>query len=181
MSIFHEETIARYQDLRPSQFMQCVILGDLRDHMHTVYTVVNVYTRIMLSLPATEDLRLTYVPNTILQFPIELREIMRNIQQSAVDAYNILQTDVGLQSGTTVENILELVNTVRQPIESIDGWTAAIEGDLAMRTWIVPELRSRTPARVATEIRHQIFNTHQVLLFAQAYALRWGRKPPRLT
>ena len=181
MPIFHEETIARYQDLRPSQFMQYVILGDLRDHMHTVYTVVNVYTRIMLNLPATEDLRLTYVPNTILQFPIELREIMRTIQGCAVNAYNLLQTDVRQPIGSSVENILELVNEVREPIESIDSWTAAIEGDLAMRTWIVPELRSRTPARVASEIRQHIFDTHQVLLFAQAYALRWNRRSPRLT
>jgi len=40
--------------------------------------VINVYARIMSSLPATEDLRLTYIPNTILQFPVELRDIMRN-------------------------------------------------------------------------------------------------------
>ena len=88
--LLHEETLARYQELRPSQFMECVVFGVLRDHLYTVYTVINVYTRIMISLPATEDLRLTYVPNTILQFPVELRDIMRTIQQNAVQAYNLL-------------------------------------------------------------------------------------------
>src|SRR5258706_5610205 len=161
--------------------MQRVIFGDLRDHMLTLYTVINVYTRIMLSLPATEDLRLTYVPNTILQFPVELRDIMRNIQQGAVQAYNLLQADSHLRSGSRERDILQVISEVSQPIEMIDRWTAAIEGDLAMRGWIVPELRSKTPARVASEIRQYIFDTNQILLFAQAYALWWSRKSPRLT
>lgn len=181
MSLLHEETLARYQDLPPSQFMQCVIFGDLRDHMHTVYTVVNVYTRIMLSLPATEDLRLTYVPNTILQFPVELRDIMRNIQVAAVEAYNILQLSSHLQTGVIEQDILQVVSEVNQPIEAMDRWTAAIEGDLAMKGWIVPELRSKTPARVASEIRQYLFDAQQVLLFAQAYALWWSRKSRHVT
>ena len=181
MSLLHEETLARYQELPPSQFMKRVIFGDLRDHLHTVYTVINVYTRIMLSLPGTEDLRLTYVPNTILQFPVELRDIMRNIQGCAVEAYNLVQGDCRLPSGSMEDDILQVVNEVTQQIELIDRWAAAIEGDMAMKHWIVPELRSKTPARVASEIRQYIFDTHQVLLFAQAYALWWSRKSRRLT
>ncbi len=181
MSLLHEETLARYQELRPSQFIKFVIFGDLRDHMHTVYTAINVYTRIMLSLPATEDLRLTYVPNTILQFPVDLRDIMRNIQGCAVEAYNLLQVDAYSKSGVVEHDILQVVNEVSQPIENIDRWAAAIEGDLAMKDWIVPELRSKTPARVASEIRQYVFDTHQVLLFAQAYALWWSRKSRRVT
>ncbi|MBA3873175.1 MAG: hypothetical protein H0X30_28920 [Anaerolineae bacterium] len=181
MPLLHEETLARYQELRPSQFMQCVIFGDLRDQMHTVYTVVNVYTRIMLSLPATEDLRLTYVPNTIMQFPVELRDIMRNIQRGAVDAYNLLQRDNRLLAGSKGADILQVVDEISQPIELIDRWAAAIEGDLAMKGWIVPELRSKTPAQVAGEIRQYIFDTHQVLLFAQAYAIRWNRRSRQMS
>ena len=181
MPLLYEETIARYQELRPSQFMNRVILGDLRDHMHTVYTVINVYTRIMLSLPATEDLCLACLPNTILQVPVELRDIMRSIQESAVEAYNLLQAGSSLPSGSTEKAILQVVNEISQPIESIDRWAAAIEGDLAMKGWIVPELRSKTPARVASEIRQYIFDTHQLLLFAQAYALWWSRKSRHLT
>jgi len=179
--ILHEETLARYQGLLPTQFLDCVIFGDLRDHVHTVYTVINVYTRIMLSLPATEDLRLTYVPNTILQFPVELRDIMKNIQTSAVEAYNLLQSDLHPRTSDVGYDILQVVNEVSQPIEMIDRWTAAIEGDMAMKGWIVPELRSKTPARVASEIRQYIFDAHQVLLFAQAYAIWWGRKSRRVT
>ena len=181
MSFFHEETLARYQELSPTLFMQRVIFGDLRDHMLTVYTVINVYTRIMLSLNATEDLRLDYVPNTILQVPVELREIMRNIQACAVEAYNVLQTNGRLRSDSRERDILQVISEVRQPIEAIDRWAAAIEGDLAMKGWVVPELRSKTPARVASEIRQYIFEVNQVLLFAQAYALWWGRKSRHLT
>jgi len=181
VTLLHEETLARYQELRPSQFLKFVILGDLRDQLHTVYTVINVYTRIMLSLPATEDLRLTYVPNTILQVPVELREIMRNIQVCAIEAYNLLQPDTHPRSGSTEHDILQIVNEVTQKIEQIDRWTAAIEGDMAMKGWIVPELRSKTPARVASEIRQYIFDTHQVLLFAQAYAIWWNRKSRHLS
>ena len=179
--LLHEETLARYQELSPAQFMDSVVFGVLRDHLHTVYTVINVYTRIMISLPATEDLRLTYVPNTILQFPVELRDIMRNIQACAVEAYNLLQADTRLPSGSMEHDILQIIKEVSQPIEMIDRWTAAIEGDLAMKGWIVPELRSKTPAQVASEIRQYIFQTNQVLLFAQAYALWWGRKSRRVT
>ncbi len=181
MPILHEETLARYQGLLPTQFLDFVIFGDLRDHVHTVYTVINVYTRIMLSLPATEDLRLTYVPNTILQFPVELRDIMKNIQTCAVEAYNLLQSDLHPRTSDVGYDILQVVNEVSQPIELIDRWAAAIEGDMAMKGWIVPELRSKTPARVASEIRQYIFDAHQVLLFAQAYAIWWSRKSRRVT
>jgi hypothetical protein len=179
--ILHEETLARYQDLPPTQFLDCVIFGDLRDHVYTIYTVVNVYTRIMLSLPATEDLRLTDVPKTILHLPDELRDIMRNIQRSAVEAYNLLQADLYVRTGDVEHDILQVLNEVSQPIERIDRLAAAIEGDLAMKGWIVPELRSKTPARVASEIRQYIFDAHQVLLFAQAYALWWSRKSRSVT
>ncbi len=181
MSLLHEETLARYQDLLPAQFMEYVIFGALRDHLYTVYTVINVYTKIMLSLPSTVDLRLTYVPNTILQIPIELREIMVNIQGSAVEAYNLLQVDFPRRSDAAEQDILQIVTELRQPIEMIDRWTAAIEGDLMMKSWILSNLRDKTPAEVASEIRQYIFDTNQVLLFAQAYALRRSRKSPRLT
>jgi len=181
VSFIHEETLARYQELSPTLFLQRVIFGDLRDHMLTVYTVINVYTRIMLSLTATEDLRLDYVPNTILQVPVELREIMRKIQACAVEAYNVLQTNSRLPSDSRSRDILQVISEVSQPIEAIDRWAAAIEGDLAMKGWVVPELRSKTPARVASEIRQYIFEVNQVLLFAQAYALWWGRKSRHLT
>lgn len=181
MTLLHEETLARYQDLLPAQFMRCVILGDLRDHMYTVYTVVNVYTRIMLSLPATEDLRLTYIPHTSLQYPIELRDIMRNIQACAVEAYNMLQTNGYRQPDVGEHDILHVITEISQPIESMDRWAAAVEGDMGMKGWIVPELRSKTPAQVASEIRQYLFDAHQVLLFAQAYALWWSRKSPHLT
>lgn len=179
MTLLHEETLARYQELLPAQFMESVILGTLRDHVHTVYTVINVYTRIMLSLPGTEDLRLTYVPNTFLQFPIELHDIMQNIQGCAVEAYNLLQLNDLRYLDQAEEQILQTVNNVRRPIESIDRWAAAIEGDLMMRNWVLPELRGKTPARVASEIRQYMFDTNQVLLFSQAYALWWSRKLPR--
>jgi hypothetical protein len=161
--------------------MEYVIFGTLRDHMYTVYTVVNVYTKIMLTLPATVDLRLTYIPNTILQIPTELREIMLNIQVCAVEAYNLLQADYPHNSDSAERDILQIVSQLRQPIELIDRWSAAIEGDLVMKSWVIADLRDKTPARVASEIRQYMFDTNQVLLFAQAYALWWSRKSPRLT
>jgi hypothetical protein len=181
LSLLHEETLARFQELLPAQFMEYVIFGTLRDHMYTVYTVVNVYTKIMLTLPTTVDLRLTYIPNTILQIPTELREIMLNIQVCAVEAYNLLQVDYVRQSASVEQDILQMVNELRQPIELIDRWSAAIEGDVVMKSWILPDLRNKTPAGVASEIRQYIFDTNQVLLFAQAYALWWSRKSSRLT
>ncbi len=177
MSILHEETLARYQELRPPQFMEYVIFGTLRDHMYTVYTVINVYTKIMLNIPSTVDLRLTYIPNTILQIPIELREIMRNIQMCAAEAYNLLQVDFPRHSDSVERDILQIVNEVRQPIEMIDRWAAAIEGDVVMKSWVLASLRDKTPAEVAGEIRQYMYDTNQVLLFAQAYALWWSRKP----
>ncbi len=181
MSLLHEETLARYQELRPPQFMEYVILGTLRDHMYTVYTVINVYTKIMLNIPSTVDLRLTYIPNTILQIPVELREIMGNIQMCAAEAYNLLQVDFRRDSDSAERDILEIVNELRQPIETIDRWSAAIEGDVVMKSWVLSSLRDKTPAEVASEIRQYMFDTNQVLLFAQAYALWWSRKSPRLT
>ena len=181
MTLLHEETLARYQELRPSQFMQFVILGVLRDHMHTVYTAINVYTRIMLSLPATEDLFLSDVAGSYTPLPVEFRDIMRQIQSSAVEAYNLLQHDDGLQTSSMESDILQVVSEISRPIEIIDRWAAAIEGDRGMKGWIVPELRSKTPARVASEIRQYIFDAHQVLLFAQTYALWWSKKSRRLS
>ncbi|MBI1277875.1 MAG: hypothetical protein GC179_07085 [Anaerolineaceae bacterium] len=181
MTLLHEETLARYQELLPSEFMEYVIFGTLRDHMYTVYTVINVYTKIVLSLPSTIDLRLTYVPNTVLQIPTELREIMRNIQLCAVEAYNLMQIDIPRDSDSIEHVILQFVNNLRQPIETIDRWAAAIEGDIVMKSWVLHGLRDKTPSQVASEIRQYMFDTNQVLLFAQAYALWWSRKSPRLT
>lgn len=181
MSLLHEETLARYHDLRPSQFKEYVIFGTLRDHMYTAYTVINVYTKIMMSTPSTVDLRLTYIPNTILQVPIELREIMHNMQLCAAEAYNLLQVDLPRHSDLVERDILQIVNELRQPIETIDRWSAAIEGDVVMKSWVLASLRDKTPAAVASEIRQYMFDTNQVLLFAQAYALWWSRKSPRLT
>jgi len=181
VSLLHEETLVRYQQLLPPQFMEYVIFGTLRDHMYTVYTVINVYTKIMLKIPSTRDLRLTYVPNTILEIPMELREIMRNIQQYAVEAYNLLQVDIPPHSDSAERDILQIVSELREPIEMIDRWSAAIEGDVVMKSWILNSLHNRTPAQVASEIRQYMFDTNQVLLFAQAYALWWSRKSPKLT
>ncbi len=181
MTLLHEETLARYHELPPSQFLEHVIFGTLRDHLYTIYTVINVYTEIMLALPATADLRVTYVPNTILQIPVELREIMRNIQVCAVEAYNLLQVDTPFRSEVAEHDILQIISELREPIELIDRWSAAIEGDLTMKGWVMPMLRNKTPARIASEIRQYIFDTNQVLLFAQAYALWWSRKSPRLS
>lgn len=182
MSLLHEETLARYQELLPSQFLEHVIFGTLRDHLYTVYTVVSVYNEIMLTLPATADLRVTYVPNTILQIPVGLREIMQNIHVCAVEAYNLLQVDSPFRSSDGAErDILQIISELREPIELIDRWSAAIEGDVIMKGWVMPMLKNKTPARIASEIRQYIFDTNQVLLFAQAYALWWSRKSPRLS
>ena len=173
MALLHPETLARYQNLSPQQFMNSVILGTLRDHLYMAYNVITVYTQIVMMLPVTDDLYISPIPNNVIRKPIELRELMRRMQLCVVEANNLVQ---GPLLGESIEqDILQRVSEVRRPIERIDRWAAAIENDVMMKTVKLPGLRGKSAARLASEIREYMFDSNQVLIYAQAYAVRWSK------
>lgn len=174
MPILHAETLARYQNLSPQQFMDSVILSTLRDHLYMAYNVITVYTQIVMTLPVTDNLFISPIPNNVIGKPIELREVMRRMQLCVVEANNLVQ---GPFLGVSVErDILQRVSEVRQPIERIDRWAAAIENDVMLKTVKLPGLKGKSAARIASEIREYMFDSNQVLIYAQAYALRWSKR-----
>lgn len=154
--------------------MQSVLLGTLRDHLYMAYNVITVYTKIILTLPLTDGLYLSPIPNNVIRRPVELREAMRQMQMCVVKANNLIQSP--LTEDDAGQAILQQVHELQKPVERIDRWAAAIESDRIMRAISLPGLKGKSAATMATEIREYMFDANQVLLFARVYALRWRRK-----
>ncbi len=155
--------------------MDYVIFGALRDQLYMAYTVISVYTQIISSMPITETLFVSPIPNNVLRLPVELRELMRSMQFCVIEASNLTQPSP--HSVSVDRDILQLVGQVRRPIDEIDRSAAAIENDVTMKTVSLPGLKGKSAARIASEIREYMFDANQVLTFAQVYALRLKRKP----
>jgi len=174
VALLHPETLARYQHLSPQEFMDSVILGALREHLYMAYNVITVYAQIVMELPITDNLYISPIGNNVTRKPIELREAMRDMQSYVVEANHLVQAPFSVNR---VENeILQRVSEVRRPIEFIDRWAAAIENDGMMKMVKLPGLKGKTAARLASEIREYMFDCNQVLIYAQAYALRWAKR-----
>ncbi len=155
--------------------MDTVILGTLRDHLYMAYNVITVYAQIVVTLPVTDNLYISPIPNNVIGKPIGLREVMRRMQLCVVEANNLVQ-DPFLDDSSIERSILHRVSEVRQPIEHIDRWAAAIENDVMMKTVKLPGLKGKSAARLASEIREYMFDSNQILIYAQAYAVRWSKR-----